>query len=69
MITNDRIKGTIQNTAGKMQRKMGELAGDKQEQVNGIGTQIEVRAQKAFGIVKENINGATKDSISTRRPM
>jgi uncharacterized protein YjbJ (UPF0337 family) len=53
-MNKDQVKGSIKQTAGKVQQKVGEAVGSEKHQVKGVGKQIEGAAQKAVGNAKEN---------------
>jgi uncharacterized protein YjbJ (UPF0337 family) len=59
-MNKDQIKGTIKDNAGKLQQKVGEAVGSDKQQVEGMEKQIEGKAQKAFGNIKESIKDAKK---------
>ncbi len=59
-MNKDQVKGTVKDTAGKIQQKVGEAVGSEKHQAKGLGKQIEGKAQKAAGDVKEHIKDARK---------
>ena len=62
-MNRDQVKGTANDVAGKVQRKVGETTGDLGDQVKGAGRQIAGKVQKAVGDVEHEVN---KDKRTTR---
>jgi uncharacterized protein YjbJ (UPF0337 family) len=50
---NDRIKGKMNDLAGKVKSKLGEMTGDRETQAEGIGQQIKGKVENAVGKVKD----------------
>ena len=57
-MNKDQVEGAIKDAAGKVQQKVGAAVGSSSQEVKGIGKQIEGKAQKAVGDVKEKIKDA-----------
>ncbi len=53
IMNKDQIKGSLKETAGKVQEKTGELTGNTSQQVKGAAKQVEGNVQKAYGDAKE----------------
>jgi uncharacterized protein YjbJ (UPF0337 family) len=49
----DRVKGAIDDTAGRVKRQVGEWTGDTNAQVEGSAQQLKGKAEKAWGNVKD----------------
>jgi uncharacterized protein YjbJ (UPF0337 family) len=49
----DRVKGTIDDAAGRAKRQVGEWTGDTGAQVEGAAQQVKGKAEKAWGNVKD----------------
>jgi uncharacterized protein YjbJ (UPF0337 family) len=49
----DRVKGTVNDAAGRAKRQVGEWTGDTSAQVEGAAQQVKGKAQKAWGEVKD----------------
>jgi uncharacterized protein YjbJ (UPF0337 family) len=49
----DRVKGTIDDAAGRAKRQVGEWTGDTQTQVEGATQQVKGKVEKAWGNVKD----------------
>lgn len=58
-MNTDQVKGIVKDAAGKVQRKTGELTGNKSQQAKGLGKQAEGKVQKNVGDAKEVL----KDSV------
>ncbi len=49
----DRVKGTIDDAAGRAKRQVGEWTGDTQTQVEGATQQVKGKVEKAWGNMKD----------------
>jgi uncharacterized protein YjbJ (UPF0337 family) len=49
----DRVKGTVDDVAGRVKRQVGEWTGDTNAQVEGAAQQVKGKAEKAWGNVKD----------------
>jgi uncharacterized protein YjbJ (UPF0337 family) len=49
----DRVKGAVNDAAGRVKRQVGEWTGDTGAQVEGAAQQAKGKAQKAWGAVKD----------------
>jgi uncharacterized protein YjbJ (UPF0337 family) len=58
----DRVKGTIDDVAGRAKRQVGEWTGDTNAQVKGAAQQIKGKAEKAWGNVKDAARDAKADA-------
>lgn len=58
----DRVKGAVNDTAGRVKRQVGEWTGDTNAQVEGAAQQVKGKAQKAWGNVKDAARDAGKDA-------
>lgn len=52
-MNNDKIKGKAKDIAGRAERQVGEWTGNNKAQAEGLGKQIEGKAQNAWGKVKD----------------
>lgn len=59
-MNKNQVKGAVKDIAGKVQEKVGQLVGSKEQQVKGLGKQISGKAEKALGNAKEVIKDANK---------
>lgn len=60
-MNSDKVKGSIDDAAGRAQRQTGEWTGDKRSQVEGAARQIKGKAEKAVGNVRDALHNAGKD--------
>ena len=51
----DRVKGTIDDAAGRAKRQVGEWTGDTGTQADGAAQQVKGKIEKAWGNVKESV--------------
>jgi uncharacterized protein YjbJ (UPF0337 family) len=49
----DRVKGAIDDAAGRVKRQVGEWTGDTHAQAEGAAQQVKGKAEKAWGNVKD----------------
>lgn len=49
----DRVKGAVNDAAGRAKRQVGEWTGDTHAQAEGTAQQIKGKAQKGWGVVKD----------------
>jgi uncharacterized protein YjbJ (UPF0337 family) len=57
----DRVKGAMNDAAGRAKRQVGEWTGDTNAKVEGAAQQIKGKAQKAVGAVKDAARDAKSD--------
>ena len=62
----DRVKGAINDAAGRVKRQAGEWTGDTNAQVEGSVQQAKGKAQKAWGNIKDAARDASKDADGNR---
>ena len=58
----DRVKGAIDDAAGRAKRQVGEWTGDSRAQVEGAAQQVKGKAEKAWGNVKDAARDVKKES-------
>ncbi|MDY0964968.1 MULTISPECIES: CsbD family protein [Massilia] len=56
-MNKDQVKGKAKEIGGKVQQKVGEAVGSRQQQSEGLSNQAEGKAQKKVGDVKEIAKG------------
>lgn len=49
----DKVKGAIDDAAGRVKRQVGEWTGDTQTQAEGAAQQVKGKVEKAWGNVKD----------------
>ena len=57
----DRIKGKMDEMAGRAKRQVGEWTGDTESQGEGAGQEIKGRVENAWGKMKDAVGGAKRD--------
>lgn len=60
-MNKNQVKGIAKDIAGKVQEKVGQLVGSKEQQVKGLGKQISGKAEKKLGDAKEVIKDVYKN--------
>ena len=65
-MNRDQVAGAAKDVAGKVQRKVGELTGNKTQQAKGLARQVEGKVQKGVGNVEEVVDKADKQDRKTR---
>jgi uncharacterized protein YjbJ (UPF0337 family) len=67
----DRIKGAVDDTAGRVKRQVGEWTGDTKTQAEGAAQQVKGKAEKAWGNLKDaarDVNArASEERASNQR--
>ncbi len=58
----DRVKGTVDDAAGRAKRQAGEWTGDLNKQMDGSAQQIKGKAEKAWGNMKDAARDANWQS-------
>lgn len=58
----DRVKGTVDDAAGRAKRQVGEWTGDVNKQMDGAAQQIKGKAEKAWGNVKDAARDANNNA-------
>lgn len=61
-MNRDQIKGSFKDTAGKIQRKFGQMFGSHTHEAEGVQTQAEGKTQKTVGDVTDTL-GKTTDKV------
>jgi uncharacterized protein YjbJ (UPF0337 family) len=62
-MNSDKIKGTIDDAAGRAKRQIGEWTGDTETQVDGAAQQVKGKAEKVVGNVRDAIHDATNRPV------
>ncbi len=58
----DRIKGKVDDVAGRAKRQVGEWTGDEDAQAEGTAQQVKGKVQTAWGKTKDAVRDATDDA-------
>jgi uncharacterized protein YjbJ (UPF0337 family) len=56
-MNEDQIKGKAKEIGGKIQEKVGEVVGSRQQQREGLSNQAEGKVQEKAGDVKDIVKG------------
>lgn len=56
-MNKDQVKGKAKEVGGKVQQKVGEAVGSRQQQGEGMSNQAEGKVQKKVGDLKEVAKG------------
>ncbi|HBZ07682.1 MULTISPECIES: CsbD family protein [Massilia] len=56
-MNEDQIKGKAKDIGGKIQEKVGEAVGSRQQQSEGLSNQAEGKVQEKVGDVKDIVKG------------
>ena len=56
-MNEDQIKGKAKDIGGKIQEKVGDLTGSRQQQSEGLSNQAEGKVQEKVGDVKDIFKG------------
>ena len=57
----DRIKGKMDEVAGRAKRQVGEWTGDAKTQGEGVAEEAKGKVQNAWGNVKDTVRDAKRD--------
>ena len=58
----DRVKGKMDDTAGRVKRQVGEWTGDKDLQAEGTAQQVKGKAENAWGKTKDAVRDLKDDT-------
>lgn len=61
-MNKDQIKGTIKETAGKVQKEFGKAVDSPKHQIEGGMKEVAGKTQKAVGDIKEDVKDARHDA-------
>lgn len=64
-MNSDKVKGTLDDAAGRAKRQVGEWTGDTKTQADGAAQQVKGKVEKVVGNVRDAVNNAT-DRATTR---
>jgi uncharacterized protein YjbJ (UPF0337 family) len=59
-MNKDQVKGSVKDVAGKVQEKVGQQTGDRDQESRGLGNQAEGKIQKTVGDVKDAVHNLKK---------
>ena len=58
----DRVKGTMDDAAGRVKRQVGEWTGDSELQAEGASQQVKGKVENAWGKTKDAVRDATDEA-------
>ena len=62
-MNDDKVKGTLDDAAGRVKRQVGEWTGDTGTQVDGAAQQVKGKVEKAVGNLRDAVKpGTTRDT-------
>jgi len=64
-MNKDTVKGTMDETAGRTKRQVGEWTGDTGAQVEGAAQQVKGKVEKAMGKFKDAAKNESKGTRET----
>ena len=56
----NQVQGVVKGAVGKVQEEAAKLVGNKEQQAKGVQKQVEGKAEKRLGDVKEVVKDAAK---------
>jgi len=59
----DRVKGAVNDAAGRAKRQVGEWTGNTNAQVEGAAQQLKGKAQKVVGNMKDAARDASRNNV------
>ena len=59
-MNRNQVKGAAKDVTGKVQRKVGELTGNENQQAKGTAKQVEGKVQKGVGNVEQALDEADR---------
>lgn len=66
-MNKDQVEGKVKDTAGRVERQVGEWTGDKEAQVQGAAKQVEGKVQNTWGNVKDATNKQVEKHEAKKR--
>ena len=61
MVDKDRLKGAINEVAGRAKRQVGEWTGDTKTQVDGAAQQVKGKVEKMVGTMKDEVKDDSRE--------
>lgn len=66
-MNDDKIKGAVDDAAGRAKRQVGEWTGDTSTQVDGAAQQVKGKLEKAVGNLRDAVKPGTTRDVETNR--
>lgn len=63
----DRVKGTIDDAAGRAKRQVGEWTGNTQTQADGAAQQVKGKVEKTWGNIKDAARNAQDEARNNNK--
>lgn len=60
-MNDDKVKGSIDDAAGRVKRQVGEWTGNTETQVEGAAQQVKGKAEKAVGNLRDALHSDKSD--------
>ncbi len=60
-MNSDKLKGSVDDAAGRVKRQVGEWTGDTQSQVEGAAQQVKGKTEKAVGNLRDALHNTGTD--------
>jgi uncharacterized protein YjbJ (UPF0337 family) len=60
-MNSDKVKGSVDDAAGRVKRQVGEWTGDSQSQVEGAAQQLKGKTEKAVGNLRDALHNTGTD--------
>jgi uncharacterized protein YjbJ (UPF0337 family) len=67
-MNKDRVKGTVKDVAGRVERQAGEWTGNTNAQVKGAAKQAEGKVQNAWGQAKDVAKKTSEEAKASKPP-
>ena len=64
-MNDDKVKGTLDDAAGRVKRQVGEWTGDTGTQVDGAAQQVKGKVEKAVGNLRDAVKPGTTRDVDT----
>ena len=64
-MNSDKVKGTIDDAAGRAKRQVGEWTGNTKTQAEGAAQQVKGKAEKVVGNVRDAVKDTTKRPVGS----
>jgi len=66
-MNDDKIKGAMDDAAGRVKRQVGEWTGDTSTQADGAAQQVKGKVEKAVGGLRDALKPGTTRDVETDR--
>jgi len=66
-MNSDKVKGAVDDAAGRVKRQVGEWTGDTSTQADGAAQQVKGKVEKAVGGLRDALKPGTSQNVETER--